>query len=197
VPGYREEPNVPPGSTVETYAALALSIDNWRWAGVPFFLRSGKRLSARRTEIAIQFKPAPHTPFPVPESAGGANTIVVEFSPHERLTLRAAGKLPGHGMHVAPLSLDYCPTCLPDAVAPPSAYENLLLDAMRGDTTFFARADEVEASWAIIDPVLRHWAADPPVGFPNYAAGTHGPAVADALLAREGRVWRNLRGVGQ
>jgi glucose-6-phosphate 1-dehydrogenase len=196
VPGYREEPGVPSGSTVETYAALTLHIDNWRWAGVPFFLRSGKRLSTRHTEIAVQFKPAPHTPFPVPEGSGGANTIVAEFTPHERLVLRVAGKLPGHGMHAAPLALEYCPSCLSDAVTVPAPYENLLLDAMRGDPTFFARADEVEASWAIIDPVLRHWADDPPVGFPNYAAGTHGPAAADALLAREGRVWRSLRGDG-
>jgi glucose-6-phosphate 1-dehydrogenase len=194
VPGYREEPGVSPDSRVETYAALTLSIDNWRWAGVPFFLRSGKRLSTRHTEIAVQFKPAPHTPFPVPEDAGGANTIVAEFTPHERLTLRTAGKVPGHGMQLAPLVLEYCPSCVPDASAPPSAYENLLLDALHGDPTFFARADEVEASWSIIDPVLRQWEAERPVGFPNYTAGTHGPAAADALLAREGRVWRNLRG---
>ena len=193
VPGYREEAGVATASATETYAALALYIDNWRWAGVPFYLRAGKRLTARRTEIAVQFKPAPHTPFPVPEGSGGANTRVVEFAPQERLTLRAAGKLPGQGMHVAPLALDYCPACLPGAQATPSAYENLLLDAMRGDPTFFARADEVEASWAIIEPVLRAWASEPAVGFPNYAAGTHGPSQADALLAREGRVWRPLR----
>jgi glucose-6-phosphate 1-dehydrogenase len=192
VPGYRQEPDVPPTSSVETYAAVRCYIDNGRWAGVPFYLRAGKRLKARRTEIAIQFKPAPHTPFHVPDNSGAANTLVVEFAPKERLTLRIAGKLPGHGIQVGPVELDNMQCDPTPTGSSPSAYENLLLDAMRGDPTFFARADEVEATWEVLDPVLSHWAAEHPVAFPNYAAGTHGPLEADTLLAREGRVWRSL-----
>jgi glucose-6-phosphate 1-dehydrogenase len=191
VPGYNQEPDVPATSSVETYAAVRCHIDNWRWAGVPFYLRAGKRLTARHTEIAIQFKPAPHTPFHVPENSGAANTLIVEFAPQERLILRIAGKLPGRGIQVGPVELDNM-ACQPVTGVAPSAYENLLLDALKGDPTFFARADEVEATWEVLDPVLNHWASEPPVAFPNYAAGTDGPIEAHTLLAHEGRVWRSL-----
>ncbi|MDB5095679.1 MAG: glucose-6-phosphate 1-dehydrogenase [Cyanobacteria bacterium RYN_339] len=190
VPGYRQEPGVDPHSMVETYAGLRLHIDNLRWAGVPFYLRAGKRLAARRTEIAIQFKPAPHTPFPVPDDAGGANTLVVEFAPNERLTLRVAGKAPGRGMLVTPVELAYCGAS--SGEKPPSAYENLLVDALVGDPTFFARADEVEASWAIIDPVLHHWEHEPELRFPNYESGSQGPLEGDAMVQRDERPWRDL-----
>jgi glucose-6-phosphate 1-dehydrogenase len=189
VVGYRQEPGVDPNSRVETYAGLRLEIANLRWAGVPFYLRAGKRLTARHTEIAIQFKPVPHTPFPVPDDAGGANLLVVEFAPGERLTMRVAGKAPGRGMMVTPVELAYCGASQGDQ---PSAYENLLVDAVVGDPTFFARADEVEASWAIVDPVLHHWEHEPNARIPTYEAGSHGPLEGDALVQRDGRPWRKL-----
>jgi glucose-6-phosphate 1-dehydrogenase len=190
VVGYRQEPGVDPNSMVETYAALRLEIANVRWAGVPFYLRAGKRLAARHTEIAIQFKPAPHTPFPVPADCGGANTLVVQFAPAETLTLRVAGKAPGRGMLVTPVELGCCAEG--SGEKPPSAYENLLLDAIVGDPTFFARADEVEASWRVVDPVLHRWAHEPAPHFPSYAAGSQGPLDGEALIERDGRSWREL-----
>ena len=192
VPAYRDEPKVAADSPIETYAALTLRIDNVRWADVPFYLRSAKRLPRRATEIIVQFKPAPHTPWShagVGSDAGRHNLLVVHVSPHEGIVIRLEGKQPGQTMQSRPIALDYCR--LPDrgSVESPSAYEHLLLDAVRGDPTFFARADEVEAAWTIVDPVITQWAAERPSEFPNYVAGSEGPAAADALLARDGRFW--------
>ena len=192
VPAYREEPKVAADSPIETYAALKLHIDNVRWTDVPFYLRSGKRLARRATEIIVQFKPAPHTPWSRAgggSDAGRPNLLVVHVSPHEGIVIRLEGKQPGQTMQSRPIPLDYCQ--LPDrrSVESPSAYEHLLLDAVRGDPTFFARADEVEVAWSIVDPVIARWTAEGPSDFPNYAAGSEGPAAADALLARDGRHW--------
>lgn len=194
VPAYRDEPKVATDSTVETYAALKLHIDNVRWAGVPFYLRSGKRFARRGTEIIVEFKPAPHTPW---GHAGGGgdvghpNLLVVNVSPDEGIVIRVEGKQPGQAMRLQSIALDYCRIGERRAVESPSAYEHLLLDSLRGDPTFFARADEVEAAWAIVDPAIRRWAAERPPDFPNYVAGSAGPAAADDLLTRDGRRWHD------
>jgi glucose-6-phosphate 1-dehydrogenase len=192
VPAYREEPKVAADSPVETYAALKLHIDNVRWAGVPFYLRSGKRTTRRATEIIVEFKPAPHTPW-VHAGAGGdavhPNLLVVNVSPDEGIIIQVEGKQPGQAMRLQSIALDYCRVAERGTLESPSAYENLLLDSLRGDPTFFARADEVEAAWAIVDPPIAAWAMAQPSDFPNYAAGSVGPAAAEALLARDGRRW--------
>jgi len=179
VPAYREEQKVAADSQVETYAALRLHIDNVRWAGVPFYLRSGKRLAKHSTEIIVEFKPAPHTPW----SGRGAanervrpNLLVVNVSPEEGIVIRVEAKQPGHEMRVQSINLDYCRSDERAATESPSAYEHLLLDSMRGDPTFFARADEVEAAWEIVEPVIKKWESEKLTDFPNYAAGSSGPA---------------------
>ncbi len=192
VPAYREEPKVAADSTVETYAALKLHIDNARWAGVPFYLRSGKRLARRATEIIVEFKPAPHTPWAHAGADGDVvrpNLLVVNVSPDAGIILQVEGKRLGQTMGTQTIALDYCRVTQRRAVESPSAYENLLLDALRGDPTFFARADEVEAAWAVVDPAIASWATARPSDVPNYAAGSVGPAAAEALLARDGRRW--------
>jgi glucose-6-phosphate 1-dehydrogenase len=191
VPGYREEPNVAPDSCVETYAAVKLFIDNWRWAGVPFYLRSGKRLSTRVTEVHVTFKPAPHSIFSLRGEPSNLrpNTLTVRVTPDDALFLDLEGKRPGHGMNLRPVQLDYI--SLQDDT--PSAYEYLLLDAIRGSSLLFARSDEVEAAWQIVQPILDAWEGCGTDEFPNYAAGSDGPATADALLARDGRRWKPLK----
>ena len=192
VSAYREEEEVAADSQVETYAALKLYIDNSRWAGVPFYLRSGKRLAKRATEIVIEFKPAPHTPWSPSGAADGSvrpNLLVVNVSPEEGIVIRVEAKQPGQEMRLQSLNLDYCRCDKRGVTESPSAYEHLLLDSMRGDPTFFARADEVEAAWAIVEPVITKWGAEKSPDFPDYAAGSSGPAAADELLARDGRRW--------
>ena len=192
VSAYREEEEVAADSQVETYAALKLYIDNSRWAGVPFYLRSGKRLAKRATEIVIEFKPAPHTPWSPSGAADGSvrpNLLVVNVSPEEGIVIRVEAKQPGQEMRLQSLNLDYCRCDKRGVTESPSAYEHLLLDSMRGDPTFFARADEVEAAWAIVEPVITKWGAEKSPDFPDYAAGSSGPAKADELLARDGRCW--------
>ena len=176
VGAYRDEPKVAADSRVETYAALRLYIDNLRWAGVPFYLRSGKRMATRLTEIAVEFKPAPHTPFGAAGDAPRPNRLVATIAPHEGIVLRVEGKQPGQEMRLRPISLDYCYADNQGSSQSLSAYERLLLDAMRGDPTFFARADEVEAAWEIVKPVLESWAARAPTDFPNYEPGSDAPA---------------------
>lgn len=191
VPGYRDEPKVAADSAVETYAALKLHIDNVRWAGVPFYLRSGKRLTRRATEIIVEFKPAPHTPWDHAGTGGDMgrpNLLVVNVSPDEGIVIRVEGKQPGQSMRLQSIALDYC-RIADGRVEAPSAYEHLLLDALRGDPTFFARADEVEAAWAIVDPAITRWATERPSDFTNYIAGSVGPAAADELMSRDGRRW--------
>jgi len=192
VPAYREEQKVAVDSQVETYAALRVHVDNARWAGVPFYLRSGKRLAKRATEIVVEFKPAPHTPW---SARGGTderarpNLLVVNVSPEEGIVIRVEAKQPGQEMRLQSINLDYCHTDERGATESPSAYEHLLLDSLRGDPTFFARADEVEAAWEIVEPVIEKWEAHKPSDFPSYAAGSSGFAAADELLARDGRYW--------
>jgi glucose-6-phosphate 1-dehydrogenase len=184
VPAYRAEKEVAVDSPVETYAALTLYIDNMRWAGVPFYLRSGKRLATRATKIVVEFKPAPHTPFSPHGSGDGVirpNRLVASISPHESVVLQVEGKLPGQGMALRPIDLHYGNVAGQATRGSPSAYEHLLLDALRGDPTFFARADEVEVAWEIVQPVLDRWAAELPSSFPNYRAGAAVPAGIDGL----------------
>jgi glucose-6-phosphate 1-dehydrogenase len=190
--GYREEPNVNPASLTPTYAALALGIDNWRWAGVPFYIRSGKRLPKRITEIALQFKEAPHLPFRKSQiETPGGNVLALQIQPDEGISLKFDAKVPGPTMRIRAVEMDftYGETFGSKDASP---YERLILDCMKGDQTLFDRADGVEAAWAIVDPILAVWEADTKVAFPNYAAGTWGPPEADELLARDGRSWRRL-----
>ena len=195
VRGYREEPNVAHESFVETFVALRLSIDNWRWAGVPFYLRTGKRLPKRSSEIAIRFKDAPHMLFrDTPVDALHDNWLVLQIQPDEGIKLRFNAKRPGPEMMLESVALDFR---YADwfKQAPAVGYETLLYDCFIGDATLFQRADQVEASWQAVEPILRAWAEPPADDFPNYAAGSTGPQCADELIARDGRSWRTIRSV--
>ena len=188
VPGYREEKNVDPGSVTETFVALKVFVDNWRWARVPFYIRAGKRLPKKATEVAIQFHSSPHTPFAHDDTEGLApNVLVVRIQPDEGLSLKIGAKVPGTGFEVSSVNMDllYGTAFLEEA---PDAYQRLLLDLMLGDPTLFIRADEAEGAWKILDPVMRHWSEKREVSF--YPAGTWGPEEADDLLERDGREWR-------
>ena len=195
VPGYRQEDRVHPRSQTETYAALRLEIENWRWAGVPFYIRAGKRLAKRVTEITIQFKQPPLLLFKDAEGKGGEgikpNVLSMRIQPDEGITLRFGAKIPGPSMSIGPVNMDFS---YAEAFGKSSAngYERLLLDAMFGDATLFAHRDGVEATWSLITPILQSWAKDPIKDLPNYAAGTWGPATADAMLKSDGRKWRKL-----
>jgi len=192
VPGYRSEPGVAPESRTETFVALKLSIDNWRWAGVPFYLRTGKRLAKRHTEIAIQFKRMPFELFRnAPFHKLHTNTLVIQIQPSEGISLSFGAKIPGPLLRVGSvdMSFDYSQYFGADAY---TGYEVLLYDCMIGDATLFQRADMVEAGWKVVDPVLDVWRALPPRKFPNYASGNWGPAEADQLLEVDGRQWRTI-----
>jgi len=191
VPGYLEEEGVPPDSRTETYAALRLTVDNWRWAGVPFYIRTGKRLARRLTEIAITLKPVPHLAFAQDGSVGvQPNQLVITVQPDEGVSLSLGAKIPGARMRIRPVNMEfrYGTAFLS---ASPEAYERLIMDAMRGDATLFTRDDQVDASWAICDPVLAAWAQDRSSRMPTYPAGGAGPADADAVLRSDAR-WRAL-----
>jgi glucose-6-phosphate 1-dehydrogenase len=191
VPGYREEPRISAESRVPTYAALRLMIDNWRWEGVPFFLRSGKRLAERATEIAVQFRRPPHLLFPVDDDDEVApNVLVISVQPEEAISLRFEVKVPGVEVRMMPVKMVFSYESA-FGVGTHSAYETLLLDAMQGDATLFARADQVEQAWRVIDPVIEAWEEGIPTGIPNYEAGSWGPSVAGALVARDNTAWRN------
>jgi glucose-6-phosphate 1-dehydrogenase len=189
MPGYREEEGVAPDSMTETYVAAKLFVDNWRWADTPFYIRTGKRLPRRETTIAIQFKRAPHPPFELEEEEGlRPNVLLIHVQPDEGVSLAVGAKVPGQGMSIRTVHMDFLyggafRTGLPEA------YERLILDCLLGDATLFTRADEVEEQWAIVDAMVAPWKRDRP-SFPNYAAGTWGPASADELLHRDGRSWR-------
>jgi glucose-6-phosphate 1-dehydrogenase len=192
VPAYRHEPNVAPDSTTETFAGLKLRIDNWRWADVPFYLRTGKRLAKRATEIAIQFKRAPFQLFrDTPVEALETNRLVMHIQPEEGLSLRFGAKIPGPIMHIGPVEMKFNYVDYFGAV-PSTGYERLIYDCMIGDATLFQRADMVEAGWSVITPILDVWKVLPPRSFPNYASGSWGPREADDLLARDGRSWRRI-----
>ena len=191
VPGYRGEKHVAPDSRTETYVALRLAIDNWRWADVPFYLRVGKRLPSRVTEIVIQFKRAPFMLFrKTPVDHLTPNRLVIQVQPTERITLSFGAKIPGPVMRMGDVDMDFCYSDYFGS-APATGYETLLHDAMRGDATLFQRGDNVEAAWRVVTPVLDVWKALPPRDFPNYAAGSWGPPEADELLSRSGRRWKN------
>jgi len=190
VPGYRREPNVAPGSLRETYAAWKLQIENWRWAGVPFYLRAGKRLPKRVTEIAITFKTPPIALFRRAGVLGQEpNVLVLRLQPDEGIALRIGAKEPGPTMRVETVKMDFRYSEF-FGEKTPDAYERLLLDALNGDSTLFARRDEVEAAWELVTSVLDVWRESPPRDLPNYEAGTWGPEAAMELLARDGRRWR-------
>lgn len=192
VSGYRQEPSVAPTSTTETFVALKLMIDNWRWAGVPFYLRTGKRMPKRVTEIAIQFKSAPLTLFrDTPVERLRTNRLVIHIQPDEGISLRFGAKIPGPIMRLGAVEMDFNYVDY-FGETPSTGYERLLYDCMIGDATLFQRADMVEAGWSVIEPVLDVWKALPPRSFPNYAAGTWGPKEADELLKNDGREWRPI-----
>jgi len=189
-PGYRQEQGVAPDSCTETYVALRFFIDSWRWAGVPFLLRTGKRLPKRASEIAIQFRQAPLMLFDGgPMSDIEPNVLAIKVQPDEGITLRFDSKVPGQANQIRPVTMDFRYNAS-FGVESPEAYERLLLDAMLGDSTLFTRSDEVEASWLLITPIHQGWEVAAPPEFPNYEAGTWGPKESDKLLEREGRGWR-------
>jgi glucose-6-phosphate 1-dehydrogenase len=191
VPGYRQEDRVAPDSYTETYAALKLVVDNWRWEGVPFYLRTGKRLARRVTEIAIHFKRPPVLLFQDAMAGGGLqpNMLILHVQPDEGFSLSIESKLPGHAVALQPVAMDYrYGTTLHEL--PFSAYETVLVDAMEGDMTLFTRGDQAEEAWRIVGPVLEAWAERPERDISIYEAGTWGPEAADALIARDGHSWR-------
>jgi glucose-6-phosphate 1-dehydrogenase len=190
VPGYRQEKDVAPDSNTETYVAMQLSIDNWRWAGVPFYLRTGKHMSRRVTEIAIRFKPAPFAPFEDTDVAAlPPNWLLLQIQPDEGIALQFEVKRPGPVVDLAAVRMafkyaDWFPK------EPNIGYETLIYDVMIGDQTLFNRADMVEETWRVVGAVLENWSHDKPATFPAYASGTDGPPEADALMSRTGRAWR-------
>jgi glucose-6-phosphate 1-dehydrogenase len=192
VPGYQQEEGVAPGSATETYVALQLFIDSWRWAGVPFLLRTGKRLPKRVSEIAIQFRSAPLMLFDSgPLSDIEPNVLAIQVQPDEGITLRFDSKVPGQANQIRPVTMDFRYNAS-FGVESPEAYERLLLDAMLGDSTLFTRSDEVEASWSLITPIHQGWANSPEPDLASYEAGTWGPKEADRLLGKDWRAWRRL-----
>jgi glucose-6-phosphate 1-dehydrogenase len=191
VPAYRSEPHVARDSKTPTYVAMALHIDNWRWAGVPFYLRTGKRLAERVTQVVIRFRRPPFVLFRNTSVNNIApNELVINIQPDEGISLSFEAKVPGPTVRLGAVNMDFQYSDY-FGTTPSTGYETLLYDCMMGDSTLFQRADMVEAGWAVVQPILDVWTALPPRDFPNYAAGTWGPAQADDLLRREGREWRN------
>ena len=189
VKGYREEPDVDPASNIETYAAIKFFIDNWRWQGVPFYMRTGKRMNESMSVITIQFKPVPHHSFPIETTENWQpNRLILNIQPYMGIRLRFQAKQPGLKMLLNPVDMTFN---YKDAYSSgtPEAYETLLLDIFEGDATLFMRADQVEAAWNILMPVLNAWKANSSPNFPNYEAGTQGPDDAEALIARDGHNW--------
>ncbi|HWY61950.1 MAG TPA: glucose-6-phosphate dehydrogenase [Rhizomicrobium sp.] len=193
VPAYRAETNVAADSNIETFVAVRVLIDNWRWAGVPFYLRTGKRLSTRSTEIAIRFKRAPFALFrETPMEELDADWLILRVQPDEGIRLRFNAKRPGPTMALESVAMEFK---YKDwfKQAPAVGYETLIYDCLIGDTTLFQRADQVEEAWGVVEPVLRGWESVTPRHFPNYAAGSEGPIAANDLLARDGRSWRAIK----
>src|SRR5262249_34341963 len=184
VPGYRQEPDVPPDSTTDTFAAARFEVENWRWAGVPFYLRTGKRLPMRDTEITIQFRRAPLRLLPARQQQR-PNRLTIHVQPDERISLHFHAKCPGPVVRVAPVEMSFAYSDL-SGESRSTGYETLLYDCMIGDSMLFHRADMIDAAWRVATPILDVWATDP-VEFPNYAAGKWGPECAEELVARDGR----------
>ncbi|MFY9559447.1 MAG: glucose-6-phosphate dehydrogenase [Terriglobales bacterium] len=192
LPAYRAEEGVPPDSRTETFVAMKLLIDNWRWAGVPFYLRTGKRLPSRNTHVVIEFRRAPFVLFRETQVEDlTPNQLVLHIQPEEGISLRFAAKTPGPTMRLGEVDMDFNYADY-FGQTPSTGYERLLHDCMIGDATLFQRADMVEAGWSIVTPALDVWKALPPRNFPNYASGCWGPKEADELLERDGRQWRNF-----
>jgi glucose-6-phosphate 1-dehydrogenase len=192
LPAYRTEPMVSATSNTETYAALRLEIDNWRWAGVPFYLRTGKRLTRRTTEIAIQFRRSPFVLFRNTKIADlQTNRLVIHIQPDEGISLRFGAKVPGPVMQLGLVNMEF-DYARDFGRSHSTGYERLMYDCMMGDATLFQRADMVEAGWRVIQPVLDAWSSNPANQFPNYAAGSWGPAESDELLGHDGRAWRTI-----
>ena len=194
VPGYRDEPDVKKDSGTPTYAAVRYLVDNWRWQGVPFYLRSAKRMARRASEIAIQFREPPHLMFKLPKGTGmEPNVLAMRIQPQEGIALRFEVKVPGVDVRMVSVDMDFdYDQAFGDNKH--DAYETLLLDCMLGEATLFTRSDEVEAAWRAVDPLIAHWESSPPTHFPNYAAGSWGPAIADEFIARIGARWREPKG---
>ena len=192
VPGYLQEPGVSPNSSTETFVAIEFHVDNWRWAGVPFYVRTGKRLPRQTTEVRVHFKRTPQALFSrTPDEQIEPNVVVVSIQPDEGIVLQFGAKKPGSQMQVVPVQANFSYRAAFDGNTP-VAYETLLLDAMRGDPTLFTRGDEIEAEWNIITPIEEAWAQLPPPEFPNYAAGSQGPASANDLISEELRGWYTI-----
>jgi len=192
VPGYRHEPGIPPDSTTETYVAIKLFLENWRWAGVPFYLRTGKAMAKRATEVAVQFKDIPQILFNAnPAAPQAPNVLTLRIQPEEGMSLRIISKVPGTKAQTNPVEMNFR---YGDAFGAPSpeAYERLLLDVMAGDASLFMRRDAVEASWAWITPILNGWGTYGTKWLPEYSAGSWGPVEADRLIQNDGREWRTL-----
>ncbi|MHB1458227.1 MAG: glucose-6-phosphate dehydrogenase [Armatimonadota bacterium] len=189
VVAYRQEPAVSIESQAETFAAIKLYVDNWRWEGVPFYLRTGKRLPSTVSEVAIKFKEAPHHPFPdaAVKDQWERNSIIIRIEPDEGIQLQFQAKHPGMQMRLVPVEMNFSYQKAFNT-SPPEAYETLLLDIMLGDATLFMRADQVEKAWSIVQPILNAWEANP-IDFPNYAAGSWGPDAAEDLITKESREW--------
>jgi glucose-6-phosphate 1-dehydrogenase len=192
VRAYRQEPDVAADSMAETYVAARFKIDNWRWAGVPFYVRTGKYMKARRTEVAIRFHQAPYSLFRGTDVERlNPNWMILRVQPDEGIELLFAAKRPGPTVRLSTVSMDFAYKTF-FKMAPNTGYETLLYDCMIGDATLFQRADNIEAGWRAVQPILDVWADTKATDFPNYVAGSTGPAAADALLARDGHAWRSL-----
>ncbi len=191
VPGYRQEPGVNAESSTETFAALKLHIDNWRWQDVPFYLRTGKRLATKMSQISIQFRPVPHLLFPLAADHFEPNRMVLNIQPREGIVLRFQAKQPGKGMRLQTVNQSFY---YQDQFKkqPPEAYETLLFDVLAGDTTLFMRDDQEQVAWTVVQPVLDAWSSTPSADFPNYMAGSWGPETAESLIARDGRSWHSM-----
>jgi glucose-6-phosphate 1-dehydrogenase len=192
VPGYRREPGVRPDSTTETFVALKVYIDNWRWSGVPFYLRTGKRMATRATEIAVQFKDIPPVLFNAnPTVPIQPNILAIRVQPEEGISLQITSKIPGTGVRIHSVNMDF-QYGMAYGSASPEAYERLLLDVMVGDATLFMRRDAVEAAWAWVTDILEGWQKHGSKWLPEYSAGTWGPVEANRLIEADGRKWRTL-----
>ena len=192
MPGYRSESDVASQSAIETYVAMKLQIDNWRWADVPFYIRTGKRMPKRVTEICIQFRRAPFLLFrKTPVEQLTPNLLVIEIQPEEGIKMRFGAKVPGPTVRMGSVDMDFRYVDYFGST-PSTGYETLLYDCMNNDATLFHRADTVEAGWGIVTPILDVWKALPPRSFPNYESGSWGPREADELLRRDGRQWRTI-----
>jgi glucose-6-phosphate 1-dehydrogenase len=189
--GYCEAPGVAPGSQTPTYAALKLFVDNWRWKGVPFYLRSGKALTRKTTEVTVEFQCPPHVMFDLPPGYDFTpNILSMCIQPDEGIHLKFEAKVPGSAQEMRSVDMEFHYRSSFDGTVLPEAYERLLLDALQGDAALFARSDEIELGWGLIDPLVQGWGSSGAPPLAAYAPGSWGPSEADELLARNGRVWR-------